>query len=40
MSKGDKPRPIEVDKETFNSNWESIFNKPKKDKKKKDKESK
>lgn len=28
--KGSKPRPYSVDQETFNSNWDSIFNKKKK----------
>lgn len=29
--KGDKPRPREVDRDTFNNNWDKIFgtNKPK-----------
>lgn len=29
--KGDKPRPIKVDRETFESNWDRIFNKDEKD---------
>jgi hypothetical protein len=24
--KGSKPRPLSVDKETFNNNWDNIFN--------------
>ena len=27
--KGSKPRPLSVDKETFNNNWDKIFKKPK-----------
>jgi hypothetical protein len=27
MSKGSKPRPREVDSETFESNWDAIFGK-------------
>ena len=30
MSKGSKPRPYSVDQKTFDSNWDSIFNKKKK----------
>lgn len=30
MSKGSKPRPIEVDRKTFNDNWDRIFKKDKK----------
>lgn len=26
--KGDTPRPLSVDKETFNTNWDAIFNTP------------
>ena len=26
--KGSKPRPLSVDRETFNSNWDTIFKKP------------
>lgn len=29
--KGSKPRPIEVDRKTFESNWDRIFNKENKD---------
>lgn len=25
--KGDKPRPLSVDKKTFDNNWDEIFNK-------------
>lgn len=25
--KGDKPRPIEVDRKTYEDNWDKIFNK-------------
>jgi hypothetical protein len=28
--KGDKPRPIQVNQETYDSNWDRIFNKDKK----------
>jgi len=28
--KGDKPRPIEIDEETFNKNWHKTFKKKKK----------
>ena len=31
--KGDKPRPIEIDKKKFAENWDRIFNKNKKEKK-------
>lgn len=31
--KGDKPRPIQVDKKTFDKNWDRIFKKPKNEKK-------
>lgn len=27
--KGDKPRPLSINKETFDNNWERIFNKKK-----------
>ena len=27
MSKGSKPRPFSVDKETFDENWDKIFKK-------------
>lgn len=27
--KGSSPRPYSVDKETFNNNWDTIFNDPK-----------
>jgi len=27
--KGSKPRPVSVDRETFDSNWDRIFNKDK-----------
>lgn len=30
MSKGSRPRPYSVDLKTFDSNWDSIFNKQKK----------
>lgn len=30
MSKGSKTRPYSVDQNTFNSNWDSIFNRKKK----------
>ena len=33
MSKGSKPRPMEVDKEQFNKNFDAIFGKKKGDKK-------
>ena len=29
MSKGSKPRPIEVDRKTYEDNWDRIFNKDK-----------
>jgi hypothetical protein len=29
--KGSKPRPFSVDKETFDNNWNQIFNKEKND---------
>ena len=29
--KGSKPRPLSVDKETFDNNWDAIFNKEKND---------
>jgi hypothetical protein len=29
--KGDKQRPLSIDKETFDNNWDSIFNKKKED---------
>lgn len=28
--KGSKPRPVEVDQKTYDSNWDKIFNKDKK----------
>ena len=28
--KGDKPRPVEIDKETFDKNWQKTFKKKKK----------
>lgn len=28
--KGSSPRPFSVDKETFDQNWDRIFNRPKK----------
>jgi hypothetical protein len=28
--KGSKPRPIEVDRKTYDDNWDRIFNKDKK----------
>ena len=28
--KGDTPRPLSVDRDTFESNWDKIFSKPKK----------
>ena len=27
MSKGDKPRPRQVDRQTWSDNWERVFNK-------------
>ena len=27
MSKGSKPRPLEIPREKFNSNWDAIFKK-------------
>ena len=29
--KGSKPRPLSVDKETFDNNWDAIFNKKEED---------
>jgi hypothetical protein len=38
--KGDKPRPVEIDKETFDKNWQKTFKKKKKPvKPKKDEET-
>ena len=31
MSKGSKPRPLEIPREKFNSNWDAIFKKKVKD---------
>ena len=31
MSKGSKPRPLEIPREKFNSNWDAIFKKRVKD---------
>jgi hypothetical protein len=31
MSKGSKPRPLEIPREKFNDNWDAIFKKKVKD---------
>ena len=36
MSKGSRPRPIPIGIKQYHDNWDKIFNKPKKKRKKKD----